>query len=78
MRVALVVLAALVVTGCGGGGKTAEDAEAQFRIVAKKGTDRDRCDAAGKVADAWLERKDAEKYAEWRNTRDIYCASAAR
>jgi hypothetical protein len=40
------------------------------------GSKQELCDAAGKVADAYLSSKDQESYERWKLTRDVQCMSA--
>jgi len=72
MRFAPVIIA-LGLAACSPG----KDAEEQYRMVEKAGgSKQELCDAAGKVADAYLSSKDQENYERWKLTRDIQCMSA--
>jgi hypothetical protein len=54
----------------------AERAEAAYRIVVENGTALERCEAAGKVVDAHLDRLDAQAYEEWTWVRKADCHDA--
>jgi hypothetical protein len=54
----------------------AEQAEAAYRIVIETGTPLERCQAAGKVVDAHLDRLDAQAYEEWTWVRKADCHDA--
>ena len=67
----------LVITALYGCADRAKEAEEQYRIVERTGgTTQERCDAAGKVADAYLEQKNEKDYQFWRLIRDTACLSA--
>ena len=51
----------------------AEDAERRYEMVARGGTDAERCAAAAEVADAWLHEDDEQQYQRWKLTRDMDC-----
>jgi hypothetical protein len=72
---------ALAVTACAlgacGWSTPAQRAEQRYAIVEKDGTYEEKCVAARKVADLYLETLDEEKYREWKLTADTDCLSAA-
>jgi hypothetical protein len=72
---------ALAVTACAlgacGWSTPAQRAEQSYAIVEKDGTYEEKCVAARKVADLYLETIEEEKYREWKLTADTDCLSAA-
>lgn len=69
----VLVAVALALAGCSSAG---QKAEREYEIVAKSGTDQQRCTAARKVADAYLAEEKTEAYNQWNVTANIYCQSA--
>jgi hypothetical protein len=69
----LISLACLLAAGCS---NAAERAEQQYAIVEKTGTTAEKCNAARKVEQAWLERRDQAKYEEWRQQSAQLCLNA--
>jgi hypothetical protein len=72
---AAIALAGIPLSGCS---SAAQDAEEQFNIIDQSAlsTDADRCQAAGKVAEAYLAAKDTDQFERWRVTQQTYCLSA--
>jgi hypothetical protein len=64
----LLTLACLV--GCS---NPAEDAEAQYNIVAAKGSLGEKCQAAQKVRDAYLANNDSTNYSLWQSRAAVDC-----
>jgi hypothetical protein len=58
------------------GQSEAEKAVREYDIVAKQGTNAEKCAAAGKAAEAWLGEQNEAQYQQWKRTRDIYCLAA--
>jgi len=50
-----------------------KDAERQYQIADKTGSDADRCVSAGKVAAAYLKTNDQSSYQKWKAREDQYC-----
>ncbi|RSV15683.1 hypothetical protein CA235_07475 [Sphingomonas sp. ABOLF] len=68
------IAAALMMVGCSNPGEKAEE---QFRMVEQANpSPDDLCDASRKVADGYLEARDQERYASWKNKADINCMNA--
>jgi hypothetical protein len=55
----------------------AKEAEAQYRLVSAHGTLGERCAAATRVRDAYLEADDQSNYALWSSRTGIDCLSAS-
>ena len=66
----------LLILGLAACDRAAESAEEQIEMVSRHGSEREKCQAAGKAAQAWLEREHVQKYEQWRLTRDIHCSIA--
>jgi hypothetical protein len=54
----------------------AADAVAQYKIAAESGKAMDRCVQAGMVAAAYLQAKDQEHYAKWKDIEHSDCKVA--
>ena len=65
----LLIMSLLVLAGCNRD-RRAEILEAEY---SKAVLDDERCAIAAKIADAWLERNNQEKYQAWQFTRKINC-----
>ncbi|MDF0543335.1 hypothetical protein PX699_13335 [Sphingobium sp. H39-3-25] len=66
-----IAVALLATTSCG---SAARDAEAQFNMVENTAVEQqDVCDAAKKVADAWLQEGDESNYRLWKGKADTSC-----
>ena len=70
MRIVLMAVVGLGLAACS---RRAEILENEYRQAP---TAQQKCEVAGKVADAWLERSDAAMYEQWSLTRDIDCLYA--
>lgn len=69
------LLGAASLASCGGP-SAGELAEREYRVVDQPGsTSRDKCDAARKVAAAYLGYDDG-KYRQWQMTADLDCLNA--
>lgn len=56
--------------------KTAEDLEAQYRLMGAESSEMDKCVQAGIVAAAWLQAQDQIEYKNWKLIEDGHCESA--
>jgi hypothetical protein len=67
----------IVLTALAGCSNSAQDAEDQYNIVAAtNGTMDQKCEAAQKVRDAWLEKKNQTEYQRWDAYAGIDCTKA--
>jgi len=71
LRFAFLGIAAATLAGCS---SAASKAEADYEFLSKNGgTDQEKCAAAGRAAQAWMEAHDAQKYEWWTSMRNIIC-----
>lgn len=70
------MIAGPLMAACSGGLSAAQQAEQEFDIVSRSGTNADRCEAMRKVAAAWLSEGNQERYETARVMRNTYCLSA--
>ncbi len=73
MRRLLILSMVFAMAGCS---NAATNAEKEYEMVSKRGSQDEICAAATKVADAWLSEQNTKKYDYWVMTRDIDCLSA--
>lgn len=69
-----IVVAVLALAGCS---SEAANLERQYDIVAKDRDNQAICDAARKVAEAYLKAGNEARYAETKNRADINCMTAS-
>jgi hypothetical protein len=76
LAIGAVIAVALV---CGAGWiyasmpNAAEQSEGQYNLVASTGSVGEKCDAAKRVRDAWLARRNETQYALWQSRAQIDC-----
>ena len=56
--------------------QTAQDLEAQYRLMGSESSDIDKCVKAGTVAAAWLNAQDQVEYQNWKRIEGAHCTDA--
>lgn len=75
----LIILAACVaLCGCNAKASAAKDAEREYKLVSESALSPEKCKAAQKVRQAWLEAGDKAKFETWDVTAYVDCAKAGR
>jgi hypothetical protein len=69
-------MTAHALAGCGFS-TPAQKAEQRYALVATNGTYEDKCVAARKVADLYLQRLEEDQYWKWKSKADSDCHNAS-
>lgn len=71
MRFAAILLSAALLSACQ---DATQKAEADYDFMKQnKASEKELCDAAGRIAQSYLDRRDQGQYQIWSITRDLHC-----